>query len=75
MTLGPNAILMRSNNYILNDYLYYLLLSQYGQAKLTAIKSGSAMPKFNKTDLKEIDLDIHSLTDQQHIVDIRRNVA
>lgn len=70
MTLGPNAILIRANNSILNNYLYYLLSSQYGYAKLMAIKSGSAMPKFNKTDLKEIDFNIHTLEEQQHIVDI-----
>ena len=70
ITLGPNAILIRPNNKVLNLYLYYSLLSNAGFSKIMAIKSGSAMPKFNKTDLKEIDFDIHDIDEQQHIVDI-----
>ena len=54
---------------VLNEYLYYLLSSEYGFSKIMAIKSGSAMPKFNKTDLKAIDLTIHDIAQQQHIVD------
>ena len=69
MTLGPNAILIRPNNKVINLYLYYALLSNAGFSKIMAIKSGSAMPKFNKTDLKEIDFNIHSIKEQQHIVD------
>lgn len=75
MTLGPNAILIRPNQQVLNKYLYYLLSSNYGYKKILSIKSGSAMPKFNKTELKELDFSIHTLTEQQHIVDIRRKSA
>lgn len=53
MTLGPNAILIKPNNLAINDYLYYLLYSKYGHDKLVSLVSGSAMPKFNKTDLKK----------------------
>ena len=70
MTLGPNAILIRPNEKVLNEYLYYLLSSHYGFSKIMAIKSGSAMPKFNKTDLKAIEFFIHNKDEQQHIVDI-----
>jgi type I restriction enzyme S subunit len=69
MTLGPNAILIRPNQLVLNKYLYYLLISEYGHQKILSIKSGSAMPKFNKTELKELDFTIHELNVQQHIVD------
>lgn len=72
MTLGPNAILIRANTKLVdNDYLFYLLSSSYGYTKIMAIKSGSAMPKFNKTDLKNIDITIHALAEQQHIVDTK----
>ena len=58
MTLGPNAILIRANPiYTSNSYLYYLT-------------SGSAMPKFTKTDLRNLEITIHDLKDQQHIVNI-----
>ena len=69
MTLGPNAILIKPNeDLVINKYLYYLLFSKYGHDKLISLVSGSAMPKFNKTDLKSLDLNIHSLDIQQHIV-------
>ena len=69
MTLGPNAILIKPNeDLVINKYLYYLLFSKYGHDKLISLVSGSAMPKFNKKDLKSLDLNIHSLDIQQHIV-------
>ena len=73
MTLGPNAILIKPNDLVINDYLYYLLHSKYGHNKLVSLVSGSAMPKFNKTDLKKLDIKIHNMKTQQHIVNsIRR---
>lgn len=71
MTLGPNSILIRPNSKVINKYLYYSLLSNYGHSKLLELTSGSAMPKFNKTDLRNMEVEIHSLDIQQHIVDIR----
>ncbi|WP_373436112.1 restriction endonuclease subunit S [Metamycoplasma equirhinis] len=68
MTLGPNAILIKPNNKVINDYLYYLLYSKYGHNKLVSLVSGSAMPKFNKTDLKKLEIKIHDIETQQHIV-------
>ena len=69
MTLGPNAILIRANpNITSNNYLYYLFSSQYGQDKIVSLTSGSAMPKFTKTDLRNLDIAIHDLKTQQHIV-------
>ena len=69
MTLGPNSILIRPNSKVINKYLYYSLLSNYGHSKLLELTSGSAMPKFNKTDLRNMEVEIHSLDIQQHIVD------
>lgn len=49
-------------------YISYLLqtlhLEKYG--------SGSAVPTLNRNHLDNIDVSAHSLTEQQHIVDIRR---
>ena len=72
MTLGPNAILIKPNDSVINDYLYYLLYSKYGHDKLVSLVSGSAMPKFNKTDLKKLDIKIHDIKTQQHIVNTLR---
>ncbi len=49
-------------------YLY----SNYGHNKLLELISGSAMPKFNKTALKNMGVAIHSKDPQSHIVNIVR---
>ena len=68
MTLGPNAVMLKSNK---NDlYLYYWLISPEGRNKIKAIVTGSAMPKFNKTDLKNIELLVPSIDNQDKIVNI-----
>ncbi len=72
MTLGPNAVLIRANPlFTSNNYLYYLFLSKYGQDKLASLASGSAMPKFTKTDLRNLEVTVHDLEIQQHIVNIQ----
>lgn len=68
MTLGPNAVMLKSNQ---NDlYLYYWLISPEGRKNIKAIVTGSAMPKFNKTDLKNIELLVPSIDNQEKIVNI-----
>ena len=65
-TLGPNSIIIKTKE---NDkYIYYLLLSRYGQNKIKEIVSGSAMPKFNKTDFKNIIIQLPSVENQNKVV-------
>lgn len=65
-TLGPNSIIIKTKE---NDkYIYYLLLSRYGQNKIKEIVSGSAMPKFNKTDFKNIIIQLPSIENQNKVV-------
>lgn len=52
MSLGPNAILLRSEKY--EHYLYLLFKSKYGQGLLQSIVTGSAQPKFNKTNFRAL---------------------
>lgn len=54
MTLGPNSIMIIKNNF--NNYIYYYLLGTNGQKSLKGIIGGSAQPKFNKTDFRNIKL-------------------
>lgn len=54
MTLGPNAIMIKNNDY--SNYLYLYLISPVGQHYIRGIISGSAQPKFNKTDFRKISL-------------------
>ena len=66
MTLGPNAIMVKSK---INDhYLYYYFCSESGQKNILSLVSGSAMPKFNKTDFKNLTIPVVDEQTQQHIV-------
>ena len=52
MSLAPNAIMLRSQIY--EHYLYLLFTSSYGQYLLKSIVTGSAQPKFNKTNFRSL---------------------
>ena len=65
--LGPNAVLVRSKIHN-NHFLSYLFLGNEFQTKLGDITSHMAQPKFNKTGLKEIEISIPPLSEQQSIV-------
>lgn len=54
MTLGPNSIMILKST--LDNYLYYYLTSDIGQNNLKGILGGSAQPKFNKTDFRNIQI-------------------
>lgn len=54
MTLGPNSILLKSE--LARLFLFYHFSSALGQHQLDGIKSGSAQPKFNKTDFRSIKI-------------------
>ena len=49
------------------DYLYYFLTSRTGQQVVQSIIAGSAQPKFNKTDLRSLDIPVPPLPDQIEI--------
>jgi len=69
MSLAPNSIMIKTNQ---NDkYIYYYFCSAVGQSKLKSLTSGSAIPKFNKTDFKKMEICIHESKEQQHIVNTK----
>ena len=68
MTLAPNSVMLRLLDENCRDYLYYFLLSPFGYAELMNITSGTAMKKFNKTDLKTIVIPVPPLPEQKRIV-------
>ena len=70
MTLGPNSILVKTNNLCNQNYLYYYLKSKIGYSKLMALVSGSAMPKFNKTDLRNMEISLPKREYQDKIAKI-----
>lgn len=56
MTLGNNIIMLRPKQENLRYYLYIWFKSLYGQSLIQGIKGGSAQPKFNKTDFKNLPI-------------------
>ena len=66
MSLAPNAIMLNTPN---NKFYYYWFVSKYGQDKMMSIVAKSAMPKFNKTGFKGLEVPIPSSETQQQIVE------
>ena len=56
MTLGNNIIMLRPKQENLRYYLYIWFKYLYGQSLIQGIKGGSAQPKFNKTDFKNLPI-------------------
>ena len=68
MTLASNSVMVKCYNSRDYDWMYYFLLSPIGFEELKSITTGTAVPKFNKTDLKTIPLPVPPLAEQQRIV-------
>lgn len=64
MTLAPNSIMIITNESYLEDYLQYYFLSDEGQKVLKSMETATAMPKFNKTQLKNIKIPKAELNEQ-----------
>lgn len=60
MTLGNNIIMLRPDDEKLRLYLYIWFKHAQGQSLIQGIKGGSAQPKFNKTDFKNLLIAIPS---------------
>lgn len=56
MTLGNNIIMLRPEQKNLRYYLYIWFKWLYGKSLIQGIKGGSAQPKFNKTDFKNLPI-------------------
>lgn len=65
MSLAPNAIMVKFKGY--DDFYYYWFKSNNGQQQLKSIVTGSAQPKFNKTNFKELFLPVPPLAVQKKI--------
>lgn len=67
MTLGPNSLVCKvehSNELLDKDFLYYYLNSHYCQWEIKSRIGGSAQPKFNKTDFRNIKIRLPSKAQQ-----------
>jgi len=65
MSLAPNSIMMKTKGYA--DFYFYWLKSKFGQFAIKSIVSGSAQPKFNKTDFRSLKIPVPPLQEQKAI--------
>ncbi len=68
-TLGPNSIVIKTEGKeSLRDFLYYYFAGPIGQNQIQSIITGSAQPKFNKTDFRAITIKIPSNEHEQRAI-------
>lgn len=65
MTLGPNAVVVKPGSERDSTYFFYYFLSPRGQQHIRSIISGSAQPKFNKTDFRRLTIPLPTPFEQQ----------
>ena len=72
MSLAPNSIMVKFKGN--NDFFYYWLKSRFGQHMLQSIVTGSAQPKFNKTNFKDLLIPVPPLREQERIASILKSL-
>lgn len=77
ITLAPenccivqNTIGLRFNDTCLQKYMYYKFLTMLSEFK--GLNRGASQPSIKISDLLDLDIQIHSFNEQQHIVNIVR---
>lgn len=65
MTLGPNAIVLKSDY---KKYLFYWLKCHDGQTALKGLSEQGTLPKINKTHLRGVHVPFPSIEVQREIV-------
>ncbi|WP_310442547.1 restriction endonuclease subunit S [Sulfurimonas sp.] len=69
-TIAPNMIVVKVNNKIIPEFLFYFLTFYKGISELQNVTEGSGQPKINKTKLKTINVLIPSIKEQEKIINI-----
>ena len=72
MSLAPNAIMLKTKGN--DDFYYYWFTSRNGQHSLQSIVTGSAQPKFNKTNFKELLVPVPPIEVQEKIAEYLKNL-
>jgi len=72
MSLAPNAIMLKTQGN--DDFYYYWFLSRNGQHSLKSIVTGSAQPKFNKTNFRDLLVPVPPHTVQNKIAEYLSNI-
>lgn len=72
MNLGPNSIMIKTK--YSDDFYYYWFKSPIGNGKIKSILTGSAHPKFNKTDFRKLLVPIPPLIEQKAIAKVLSDI-
>ena len=67
MSLAPNSIMLKTKGN--DDFYYYWFTSKNGQHSLQSIVTGSAQPKFNKTNFRDLEVPVPPLNIQNKIAE------
>lgn len=70
MTLGPNAIAVKTKAGFDSPFYFYFFSSPLGQGLIHNIVGGAAQPKFNKTDFRALEVPFPPFRIQQRIAGI-----
>lgn len=68
MSLAPNSIILKFHYESISDYFEFLFKSFVGQEYLQRLTAGTAMPKFNKTELKQMLVPLPPIDEQNNIL-------
>lgn len=69
-TIAPNMIVIKVNENIIPEFLFYFLRDHKGVLELQNVTEGSGQPKINKTKLKTINVLIPETKEQKQIVKV-----
>lgn len=72
MSLAPNAIMLKTKGD--DDFYYYWFSSRNGQHSLKSIVTGSAQPKFNKTNFRDLLVPVPPIDVQRKISTYLRTI-
>ena len=72
MSLAPNSIMLKTLGN--DDFYYYWFSSRNGQHSLKSIVTGSAQPKFNKTNFRDLEIPVPPIETQNRIVSILKSI-
>lgn len=72
MSLAPNSIMVKFKGN--DDFYFHWLRSFNGQQMLKSIVTGSAQPKFNKTNFKEMLVPVPPIEEQNRIASILNTI-
>lgn len=66
--IASSLVIIRPNTDIMSKYLYYYLLSQYGQNQIREYDNGTAQPNLSASNLKKFIIRVPEIDKQKEII-------